>query len=118
MPGAGYAKPFCRPRLASDLRWSTVLCSPHLIANEGRCSQQFLSTLHGTKETAESGAHTSTDGAQDIPAPPLGTGKEKAANVTSVMVTNPLLPQVGHLQQKPGLEIRMPSTLPSVTLSR
>lgn len=95
-----------------------MLFITHLIVNERKCNQQPLSTQHGTAETAESGANTSTDGAQDIPVLPQGTGKEKAANVTSVMVTNPLLPQVGHLQQKPGLEMRMHSSLPSVTLSR
>lgn len=95
-----------------------MLFITHLIVNERKCNQQLLSTLHGTKETAESGANTSTGGAWDISVPPRDTGKEKAANVTSVMVTNPLLPQVGHLQQKPGMEIRMHSTLPSVRLSR
>ena len=79
-----------------------MLFITHLIVNERKCNQQLLSTLHGTKETAESGANISTDGACDIPVPPWGTGKEKAANVTSVMVTNPLLPQVGHLQQSRG----------------
>lgn len=49
-----------------------MLFITHLIVNERKCNQRLLSTLHGTEETAESRADTTTDGAQDIPVPPPG----------------------------------------------
>lgn len=49
-----------------------MLFITHLIVNERKCNQQLLSTLHGTEETAESRANTSTDDAWAIPVPPLG----------------------------------------------
>lgn len=58
-----------------------MLFITHLIVNERNAISSSSPLYMGPRKTAESKAD-STDGAQDIPALPQGTGKEKAANVT------------------------------------
>lgn len=55
-----------------------MLFITHLIVNERKCNQRLLSTLHGTEETAESRANTTTDGARTSCPSPWAQGKRES----------------------------------------
>lgn len=95
-----------------------MLFITHLIVNERKCNQQLLSTLHGTKETAESRANTSTDGAQDILVPPtLGHREGESCKCDQCRGHKSTAASGWSLASKARAGNKMHSTLASVTLS-
>lgn len=95
-----------------------MLFIPHLIVNERNAISSSFPLCMEPRRLLSSEQTQALMALRTFVSLPRHREGEKAATVTRAKVTNSLLPQVGHLQQKPRLERRMHSALPSVSLSR